>query len=60
MACGGNGRPLDYEELERWTRLGFERGRGHEKGRLPQHGVSSARAQALMAHALMRARSHGW
>ncbi len=26
MAGGGKGKPLDYDELERWTRLGFERG----------------------------------
>jgi hypothetical protein len=26
LAGGGNGKPLDYDELERWTRVGFERG----------------------------------
>jgi len=26
LAGGGNGVPLDYDELERWTRVGFERG----------------------------------
>ena len=26
MAGGGNGKPLDYDELERWTRVGYERG----------------------------------
>jgi hypothetical protein len=26
MAGGGNGTPLDYGELERWTRVGYERG----------------------------------
>ena len=26
MAGGGNGKPLDYDELECWTRVGFERG----------------------------------
>jgi hypothetical protein len=25
MAGGGNGTPPDYRELERWTRVGFER-----------------------------------
>jgi hypothetical protein len=25
MAGGSNGTPLDYEELERWTRVGYER-----------------------------------
>jgi hypothetical protein len=25
MAGGGNGTPLDYDELERWTRVGYER-----------------------------------
>ena len=25
-AGGGNGKPLDYGDLERWTRVGFERG----------------------------------
>jgi hypothetical protein len=26
LAGGGRGMPLDYDELERWTRVGFERG----------------------------------
>jgi hypothetical protein len=26
MAGGDNGKPLDYDELERWTRIGYERG----------------------------------
>ena len=26
LAGGSNGVPLDYGELERWTRVGFERG----------------------------------
>jgi hypothetical protein len=26
MAGGGSGKPLDYDELERWTRTGYERG----------------------------------
>jgi hypothetical protein len=26
LAAGGLGRPLDYDELERWTRVGYERG----------------------------------
>ena len=26
MAGGGNGKPLDYDELERCTRIGYERG----------------------------------
>ena len=26
MAGGGNGKPLDYGELERWTRASSERG----------------------------------
>jgi hypothetical protein len=30
-AGGGRGLPLDYDELERWTRIGFERGCGHER-----------------------------
>jgi hypothetical protein len=29
MACGHEGKPLDFEALERWTRVGFERGCGH-------------------------------
>jgi hypothetical protein len=32
MASGHDGKPLDYEELERWTRLGFERGTRFRKG----------------------------
>jgi hypothetical protein len=26
LAAGGRGLPMDYDELERWTRVGFERG----------------------------------
>ena len=26
LAGGGRGLPLDYDELERWARVGFERG----------------------------------
>jgi hypothetical protein len=26
MAGGGNGTPLGYDELEQWTRVGYERG----------------------------------
>jgi hypothetical protein len=32
MAGGHDGKPLDYEELERWTRVGFERGMRFRKG----------------------------
>jgi hypothetical protein len=32
LAGGGNGTPLDYRELERWTRLGYERGMKSRKG----------------------------
>ena len=32
MAGGHNGRPLDYAALERWTRVGYERGMRSRKG----------------------------
>jgi hypothetical protein len=32
MAGGGNGKPLDYDELERWTRVGYERGSAAQRG----------------------------
>jgi hypothetical protein len=32
LAGGGNGKPLDDDELERWTRVGFERGMRSRKG----------------------------
>jgi hypothetical protein len=32
VAGGGHGLPLDYDELERWTRVGYERGRRSRKG----------------------------
>jgi hypothetical protein len=32
MADGHDGAPLDYEALERWTRVGFERGMKSRKG----------------------------
>ena len=31
-AGGGRGFPLDYDELERWTRVGYERGMRSSKG----------------------------
>jgi hypothetical protein len=32
LAGGGNGVPLNYGELERWTRVGYERGASSRKG----------------------------
>ena len=32
LAGGGHGLPPDYDELERWTRVGFERGMRSRKG----------------------------
>jgi hypothetical protein len=32
LAAGGSGKPLDYSELERWTRVGYERGMRWRKG----------------------------
>jgi hypothetical protein len=32
LAGGGNSKPLDYDELERWTRIGHERGMRSRKG----------------------------
>jgi hypothetical protein len=32
MAGGHDGKPLDFEELERWTRVGYERGMRFRKG----------------------------
>jgi hypothetical protein len=32
LAGGGNGVPLNYGELERWTRVGYERGMRSRKG----------------------------
>jgi hypothetical protein len=32
LAGGGRGFPLDYDELERWTRVGDERGMRSHKG----------------------------
>jgi hypothetical protein len=32
MAGGHDGKPLDYGELERWTRVGYERGMRSRKG----------------------------
>jgi hypothetical protein len=32
MAGGYDGKPLDYDELERWTRVGYERGMKSLKG----------------------------
>jgi hypothetical protein len=32
MAGGHEGKPLDYDALERWTRVGYERGMRSRKG----------------------------
>jgi hypothetical protein len=32
MAAGHDGKPLDYKELERWTRVGYERGMKWRQG----------------------------
>jgi hypothetical protein len=32
LAGGGRDLPLDYSELERWTRVGYERGMRSRKG----------------------------
>jgi hypothetical protein len=32
VAGGGHGLPLDYDELERWTRVDYERGMRSRKG----------------------------
>jgi hypothetical protein len=32
ILAGGRGCPLDYDELERWTRVGYERGMRSRKG----------------------------
>jgi hypothetical protein len=32
VAAGDRGLPMDYDELERWTRVGYERGMRSRKG----------------------------
>lgn len=32
MAAGRDSGPLDYDELERWTRVSYERGMRSRKG----------------------------
>lgn len=32
MVAGHEGEPLDYDELQRWTRVGYERGMRSRKG----------------------------
>jgi hypothetical protein len=32
MAGGHDGKPLDFGELERWTRVGYERGMASRRG----------------------------
>jgi hypothetical protein len=47
LAGGGRGVPLDYDELGRWTRVGYERGR--------EHGVENAEVYGPYLGALMGA-----
>jgi hypothetical protein len=32
MAAAYEGKPLDYDELERWSRVGYERGTAMRRG----------------------------
>jgi hypothetical protein len=32
MAGGHDGKPFDFDDLERWTRVGYERGMRFRKG----------------------------
>jgi hypothetical protein len=32
LAAGDRGLPMDYDELDRWTRIGFERGMAMRRG----------------------------
>jgi hypothetical protein len=32
LAGGGRGLPMDYDELARWTRVGYERGTRSRRG----------------------------
>ena len=32
MAAGHDGKPLDHDQLERWTQVGYERGMRFRKG----------------------------
>jgi hypothetical protein len=32
MAAGHDGKPMDFEALERWTRVGYQRGMRSRKG----------------------------
>ena len=32
LAGGGRGMPLDYDELQRWSRVGYERGVASRRG----------------------------
>ena len=38
LAGGGSGFPLNYDELERWTRIGFERGMKVTQGQAVEDG----------------------
>jgi hypothetical protein len=48
MAGDGTSTPLDYQELERWTRVGYERGMRSRKGReVTESGNLSARLRVV-------------
>ena len=49
LAGGGRGFPLDYDELERWTRVGYERGIGHARAN-GEASVTPVRAKYGQAH----------
>jgi hypothetical protein len=55
LAGGGHGVPLDYRDLERWTRIGFERGMASGNGdfaTLARVGRETTRAPTNAAYML--------
>jgi hypothetical protein len=54
LAAGGKGTPLDYGELERWTRLGYERGtafRRRERMRISRFRSDPPASSSIPWHA---------
>jgi len=47
MAGGGRGVPLDYAELERWTRVGYERGTAAWRGECRPRETQAIRSRYL-------------
>jgi hypothetical protein len=59
LAGGGRGLPLDYDELERWTRVGFERGMASRRGEAVTGGCGRSVVNSHGTHERLKSSEAG-